>query len=463
MPPKAETPMALETQLRQRRPYRGAHLVTRLVGPATIGALVVAFALLWLLARPVGDAGQFIGQLIGAEGVLLLSVGLVLISTLRWVEQFFDGVDKAAVWHRRVAMAGTALIGVHIASTGNPNPTQLGPTMGTIGIVGLATLTVWAIAPRWRSITPRPARPLVERFMAAPPIRFVGRWIGRYGLWRGFHRLTGIFLGLGFVHGLMDATVFGSQLLRWSYVAVGGVGLAFYLYRELLARRVARTHDYEVSSVAPIDDASYEIWLRPLGDRFAFRPGQFALVNLEARDRWHRHPFTIASGPQEKEVRITVRALGDFTSSIGDLVAPGMPAVISSPQGHFDFTRGTEHQVWVAGGIGVSPMLSWLRSVRPGELPHRVDFFYTARGPAPLADEVAHLVGHHEELHLHLVDTETDPRLTVEQVLATVGAEPRLLSAFLCGPEQMVSTLQRGLVRAGVGPANVHREFYNLR
>ena len=118
----------------------------------------------------------------------------------------------------------------------------------------------------------------------------------------------------------MDSTVFGSQLLHWSYLVVGGIGLAFYLYRELLARHVAHTHDYEVSSVEPIDDASYEIWLRPLGERFAFRPGQFALVNLEARDGWHRHPFTIASGPQEREVRITVRALGDFTSSIGELV-----------------------------------------------------------------------------------------------------------------------------------------------
>ena len=56
---------------------------------------------------------------------------------------------------------------------------------------------------------------------------------------------------------------------------------------------------------------------------------------------------------REQEVRVTVRAMGDFTSSIGELVAPGMPAVISSPQGHFDYKRGTEHQVWVAGGIGV--------------------------------------------------------------------------------------------------------------
>ena len=455
--------MAVQTSVGHRRPYRGSHTVTRVVGPASITALVTAFAVLWLLARPRGDAGPFVGQLIGAEGVLLMSVGLVLISTLRWVEQFFDGVDKAAVWHRRVAIAGTILVGVHIATTGNRHPTHLGPTLGTIGIVGLGTLTVWAIAPRWRSLTTRRLRRPVERLMETSAVQLVGRWVGSYGLWRGFHRLTGIFLAFGFVHGVMDSTVFGSQLLRWSYLVAGGIGIAFYLYRELLARHFAHTHDYEVSSVEPIDDASFEIWLRPLGERFAFRPGQFALVNLEARDGWHRHPFTIASGPQEKEVRITVRALGDFTSSIGELVEPGMPAVISSPQGHFDYTRGTEHQVWVAGGIGVSPMLSWLRSAQPGGLPHRVDFFYTARGPAPLADEVAHLADHHDELRLHLIDTAASPRLTAEHILEGTGTEPRQLSAFLCGPEQMVSTLQRELVRAGVKPANVHREFYNLR
>jgi predicted ferric reductase len=456
--------LTVETHTTHRRPYRGSHIATRLVGPLTIAALVVAFAVLWIVARPTSpEAGSFLGQLIGAEGVLLLSVGLVLISTLRAVEQFFDGVDKAAVWHRRVAIVGTILIGIHIATTGNRNATRLGPTLGTIGIVGLAALTVWAIAPRWRSITPHPLRQQVLRLMETPAAGLVHRWLGSYGLWRGFHRLTGVFLALGFVHGLMDASVFGSQLLRWSFVVVGGVGLAFYLYRELLARRFARTHDYEVASVSPINESSVEIWLRPLGRRFEFRPGQFALVNLEARDGWHRHPFTIASAPAEAEVRITVGAVGDFTSQIGELVEPGMPAVISSPKGHFDYWRGTERQLWIAGGIGVAPMLSWLRSAKPGQLPHRVDFFYTSRGPAPLVDEVTHIAAHHAELHLHLVDTATDPRITVEDVLATAGGEPHTLSAFLCGPEAMVDTLQKGLVRAGVKAANVHREYYNLR
>jgi predicted ferric reductase len=456
--------LTVETQTRQRRPYRGSHIATRLVGPLTIVALVVGLAVLWIVARPTDPrAGSFLGQLLGAEGVLLLSIGLVLISTLRAVEQFFDGVDKAAVWHRRVAIAGTILVGIHIATTGNPNPTDLGPTLGTIGIVGLATLTVWAIAPRWRSITPRLLREPIHRLMETSAAGLVHRWVGSYGLWRGFHRLTGLFLALGFAHGLMDASVFGSQLLRWSFVVVGGVGLAFYAYRELLARRFARTHDYEVASVAPITDSSVEIWLRPLGRRFDFRPGQFALVNLEARDGWHRHPFTIASAPAEDNVRITVGAVGDFTSSIGDLVEPGMPAVISSPKGHFDYCRGTERQIWIAGGIGVAPMLSWLRSAKPGQLPHRVDFFYTSRGPAPLVEEVNHIAGHHEELHLHLVDTAIHPRLTVEDVLETAGGEPHELSAFLCGPEAMVNAMEKGLVRAGVKAANVHREYYNLR
>ncbi|EWT03328.1 hypothetical protein N865_19125 [Intrasporangium oryzae NRRL B-24470] len=456
--------MTVDTRLTHRRPYRGSHLATRLVGPLTIAALVVVFAVLWVLARPTDPAAvSFPGQLAGAEGVLLLSIGLVLISTLQAVEGYFDGVDKAAVWHRRVAITGTILIGIHIATTGNPNATNLGPTLGTIGIVGLATLTVWAIAPRWRSITPRPLREPVLRLMETRVADVVNRWVGSYGLWRGFHRLTGLFLAFGFVHGVMDSTLFGSQLLRWSYLVVGGIGLAFYLYRELLARHFARTHDYQVESVRPIHDSAVEIWLRPLGRRFGFRAGQFALVNLEAKDGWHRHPFTIASAPAESKVRITVGAVGDFTSSIGDLVEPGMPAVISSPKGHFDYCRGTERQVWVAGGIGIAPFLSWLRSVRPGALPHRVDLFYSARGPAPLAEEVAELVGLHEELHLHLTDTLGDPRLTGEAIMATVGGAPRELSAFLCGPEAMVNALQKDLVRGGVKPANVHREYYNLR
>lgn len=80
------------------------------VGPATIGCLVGAEAVLWTLARPHGEpAARYVGQLLGAESVLLLSISLVLISMLPWVEEWFDGIDRTAIWHRRLAIAGLVL------------------------------------------------------------------------------------------------------------------------------------------------------------------------------------------------------------------------------------------------------------------------------------------------------------------------------------------------------------------
>lgn len=68
-------------------------------------------ALLWDVARPAGGpTGGYVGQLLGAESILLLSIGLVLISTLPWVERWFDGIDRAGIWHRRVAITGMALL-----------------------------------------------------------------------------------------------------------------------------------------------------------------------------------------------------------------------------------------------------------------------------------------------------------------------------------------------------------------
>ena len=79
--------------------------------PGPIVLLVVGTGLFWALARPHGEtARSYLGQLLGAESVLLLAIGLVLISTLPWVEEWFDGIDRAAIWHRRVAIAGLTLL-----------------------------------------------------------------------------------------------------------------------------------------------------------------------------------------------------------------------------------------------------------------------------------------------------------------------------------------------------------------
>lgn len=230
-------------------------------GPGTVVALCVAYTLLWLLIGPEGGGGwvSFLGQLAGAQAVLLMSVAIVLISVLPVVEAWFDGIDRAAIWHRRLSIAGMLLLIPHVMfATGHhaPGPGHgsgggsggpgSGPPSGgdawggllaDIAVWGLVALVVWAVLPRWRDLLPLPRRWLTSVATAArnlPAARRVaaaGRWIlGGYERWRALHRLTGLFLAAGFVHGLLDATMFGSPVLRWTYVAVGGVGMAFYAY-----------------------------------------------------------------------------------------------------------------------------------------------------------------------------------------------------------------------------------------
>ena len=419
---------------------------------------------LWLVARPAGESTRsYIGQFLGAQSILLLSIGLVLISTLPWVEEWFDGIDRAAIWHRRVAIAGIILLAPHILLSSNPQGTALGVPLGAIGAIGLTGLAVWAILPRWQSIAPSPLRDLVRAARDAPLVRDVRRLFGGYERWRALHRTAGLFVAAGFVHGVLDGTPFhDAPLLRWSYVAVGAVGVGFYVYRELLARFFISLHDYQVESVREIGDGLAEITLRSIGRKLEFAPGQFAMVYLEAKDGWHRHPFTISSAPEEPLLRVTVKALGDYTSRLAELIEPGMPAVIGGPHGRFSHWKGTDRQVWIAGGVGIAPFLSWLRAL-DGHLPHQVDLFYTTTGEAPFASEIRSIASRHKSLRAHVIDTGVEGRLTAERVLAVAGGDPTGLTVFMCGPPAMLRSFQSQLRLAGVLAKHIHREYFDWR
>jgi len=445
-----------------RTPDRTLH---RGSGPVVAFALPVLWSGMWVALKPADVAwGTFTGQLCGALAILLMAMAVVLISMLPWVEAWFDGIDRAAIWHRRLAITGMLLLAPHLLLSGNDRPSAVGPGLAVGSLLGLLVLVIWSVLPRWRSVLPRVVRGVVARLVVTPPARLVDRVLGGYDRWRAVHRLIGLFLGIGFLHGLLDATAFGgSGPLRWSYVAVGGVGLAFYAYRELLARRFAPLHDFEVAAVTPVGEGLTEITLRPLGRQFTFVPGQFAMVFLEARDGWHRHPFTIASGAAEDDLRITVKALGDWTGKVADRVAPGMPAVVGGPHGRFDHHKAHGHQVWIAGGVGVTPFLSWLRSLEHHPAHGHVDFFYTsAEEPVPYADEITTLAERHD-VDVHLFGASAGRRLSVEAVLGTVATNPSALSVFLCGPEGLVSTTTTGLRAAGVPRRRIHREYFDWR
>jgi predicted ferric reductase len=438
----------------------------RNLGPITIVGLLGAYAALWIFARPSGEpTGAYAGQLLGAVSILLLSLALVLISSLPWVEEWFDGIDRAAIWHRRMAIAGLVLLAAHIPLSSSPVHSRWGGELGAIGAWGMVGLALWAILPRWQSVVPTPLRGSIKLLKDAPGIREIRKVFGGYDRWRQMHRLTGLLVAASFFHGLLDGSPFPkSPVLRWSYVLIGGVGLAFYLYRELLARFFLSLHDYEVDTISPAGEGLVEISLRPLGRPVSFVPGQFALVYIEAKDGWHRHPFTIASAPAERVVRVTVKALGDYTSSLHHLLEPGMPAVIGGPHGRFNHAKGTKDQVWIAGGVGVAPFLSWMRALEEHPPPGHVDLYYAFTGtPAPFAAELSAIGSTSAEIQVHLVDSAVDGRLTADRIITESTAKPADLSVFLCGPAAMLRDLQAGLRERGVRSRNLHREYFDWR
>ena len=103
--------------------------------------------------------------------------------------------------------------------------------------------------------------------------------------------------------------------------------------------------------------------------------------------------------------------------------------------GRFTYRRGTQHQAWIAGGAGITPFLSWLRSLTTGD----------------------------PRLRVYFTDTRVDDRLTPTHVLARTAAEPRHLSVFMCGPEAMLDAFEVQFRRRGVSSLNIRRERYDWR
>ena len=103
-----------------------------------------------------------------------------------------------------------------------------------------------------------------------------------------------------------------------------------------------------------------------------------------------------------------------------------------------------------------------MRSLPP-DFDDEVDLFYTSAGVAPFADEILAFGAQWPTLHVHLINTDTDGRLTPAQVLAITGGRTVDLSVYMCGPEPMLRQFQSQMRRSGVHRGRIHREYFDWR
>ncbi len=172
----------------------------------------------------------------------------------------------------------------------------------------------------------------------------------------------------------------------------------------------------------------------------------------------------MSCSPNEETLRFSIKASGDWTRYLNSNLESGGSARVDGCYGRFNYKAGGPEQIWVAGGIGITPFMSWIRDF--GDAPAAdVDLFYTVRGEEDLLfhDEITSTDGAHDNFRYHHRVSSVDANLSVEQIAELCQGDVRNKHVYMCGPVGMMDAMERQFKRLGVPGRNIHYEEFNFR
>lgn len=197
------------------------------------------------------------------------------------------------------------------------------------------------------------------------------------------------------------------------------------------------------------------------------QPGQFAFATFDAREG--AHPFTIASADRgDGSIDFQIKALGDYTRGLAGRLRSGQAVKIEGPYGRFHIARidTRARQIWIAGGIGITPFLAWLASLQqhPAQAP-AAELHYCTRDREgdPFVDRLESLCAGLPGIRLRIHGARQGEILDARQML-TDSEEGRRTEVWFCGPRGLAEKLQRELSDApGGGRVRFHQEAFEMR
>ncbi|PWW01456.1 putative ferric reductase [Hoeflea marina] len=379
-----------------------------------------------------------------------MAVNQYLATRPTYVEPLFGGLDRIYRAHKWTGIVALGLILAHYVITPNfkgklltTGLNDLARLFGEIGFYGLMVLGGISVSKR----LPRIAREFP------------------YHLWRQLHRFIGVFfiaiaIHFNFIKRPFDGTAWLAIYLN----VFAAIGIASYIQTQL--RALLRRRRYRVVEVDRAGSATL-ITAEPVGRGIRAAPGQFAFIAAHRPGLREAHPFTIAghdTGP-DGVTRLTfvVKPLGDFTRRLRERIAPGDTLMVEGGYGRFSARRGGERQLWVAGGIGVTPFLAMARSMADlaGKKIHLV---YCVRD-AGEAIGLAHLdeARKHPQFSYTLHSSAIDGRVSPEVMKAGAGFDLDGADLWYCGPAAMRQAIVKGFRDSGVKLARVEFERFEFR
>jgi predicted ferric reductase len=409
-----------------------------------------------LLSSPPGGRGLVLelASALGIVALTLLALQMALPARLGVVARPL-GAEVAIRLHRHLADVLVAAIAAHVALivVGDPSNLALFDPLG---------------AP-WR------AKAAVASFVALGALvatSVLRRRLGlTYARWRGLHNALGVgALALGLLHaiGVDRYLTYGPSGVPTAGLAGVGV-LGLVELRLLRPRRLAR-RPYLIERVVAERGGATTLALRADGHGgHRFRPGQFAWLKLaQGRHTLVEHPFSYSSSASRPErPTFTIKAYGDFTRRVPEL-CPGTRVLLDGPHGSYCARRRAERFVLIAGGIGITPIISLLRTAADARDRRPVLLVYGSLRweEVTFREELEHL---ERRLDLHVVHVLTEPPpdwqgeagfIDADLLARHLPTDLRRSDVFLCGPPPMLTAALTGLQRFGVAPEHVHAEQF---
>ena len=431
------------------------------LGPLWLVTLCTVPVVLWAGSAPL--APRFEGRYATLTSLAVVSafagtsafaLNLVLGARLRPVETLFGGLERMYKAHRLNGQVAFVLLLGHIV----------------LILASRATISI--------STALDLLRPSAGWTVLAGVLAFAGMTVAilltlfvRLGheLFVYVQRSFGIvFLGATYHVFTTEGTRADSRALNLYMASLATLGIAAFLYRSVLGNLLVRRSRYGVAAANRLDESVTEVAMEPHGAPLEHEAGQFLFVNFREpfseqfppflRNQFH--PFSITSAPSEPRLRITVKAVGDYTRALRAL-EPGTKAVVEGPYGAFSSDARSDRQIWIAGGIGVTPFLSMARSLN-GASP-AVDFYYCVEheAEAHFLDELRSIASERDDFRVVVVPRDRDGFITAER-LAAENADLASADVLVCGPPAMIVSLRSQLRAQGVPAERIHAEEFSF-
>jgi predicted ferric reductase len=378
---------------------------------------------------------------LGFVGLAMMGLEFVLVARFRLVAAPF-GQDALLQFHRQIGYVGLAFILVH-----------------------------FAISAHWDEVTPAKAlaAPLLVWFGMAALLALVfligtSVWRRRlrlsYEAWHVTHTVLALVLVVGALLHILFVDEYVSSLWKqvlWGLMAAAFAGLLVWVR----VVKPARARPWRLERVVAERGATTTLVLKPPSG-FRFEPGQFAWFAI-GRSPFSvtQHPFSLASSAEREEVELAVKALGDFTSGVGEL-EPGTTVYVDGPHGVFsiDQDEGPGFGL-IAGGVGIAGLISMLRTMADRRDVRPVVLVYANREWDGVAfrEELEQLK---DRLDLTVVHVLEPDYVTADVLSSHLPPGYRRFQFFICGPDPMMDAAEEALIGLGVPPERVHTERFDM-